>query len=103
MKNIPHILTVLMILFYSGGGLADSEQTIKWKERNNRILHASVCFNHEYGSINYRGCMSNAKQHFKAKCSYYRNKVKKTKYPHSKEFIPDREKFCYSASQFNPL
>lgn len=83
--------------------LADSEHTISWKERNNKIIHTSVCFNHSHNSIKYRACRVNAKKHFKEQCRYFEQKVAKTKYPYQKQFTPKKEKFCFSAGQFSPL
>jgi len=74
---------------YAGGG------HIKWNEKDNYIIHSSVCYNHEYGSIEHRKCRIKAQNIFIEKCEYYRLLTQDSK--------QRRDKFCYSARNFNPL
>lgn len=94
-------MLVMLSMTNAGSTLADSAQTISWKESDNKILQASVCYNHTYGSIVYRQCRNNAQEHFEKQCNYFREKVSTTKYPYNKEFLADKAKFCITFSPVN--
>ena len=96
---IPGYLAAAIVLA-SSASFAGSEHVIQWKERDNRIIHDSVCFNHPHGSIVYRRCKANAKTHFQEKCAEYREKFKSLPYPKRLEYRGLKDKFCYAARNY---
>ncbi len=101
--DVFRLLLIIALGNFSSSALADDEHKISWKERNNRIIHHSVCFNHPHNSIKYRACRVNARNYFKEQCKYFQQKVAKTKYPYQKQFVARKDKFCFSAGQYSPL
>lgn len=102
MSNSRYIVLALIIVPFiaQAGGY---RHPIKWKEKNSQIIHSSVCYNHNYGSIEYRQCRVDAKRYFIEKCKYYREKYDKTKHEYVGDIEKQMDKFCYSASQFAPV
>jgi len=66
------------------------------------IIHETVCFDYEPGSIVYRNCRQHAKELFEEKCEFLDKKYRETKRPYDKEYKVDRDKFCRAASGFSP-
>jgi len=66
------------------------------------ILHETVCFDYEPGSIIYRHCREDAKELFRQRCEEFDKKYRETKRPYNKEYQPDRDMYCRSASGFSP-
>lgn len=58
----------------------------KWKEKNNEIIHKTVCYNYKKGSIKYRKCRNHSANIFKENCKKNQSK-----------------KFCYSSRNFRPV
>ncbi|TVO75232.1 hypothetical protein [Sedimenticola selenatireducens] len=103
MKRTQAITAIILLLVATASFSGNFKYPIKWKERDNRILHESVCFNHDYGSIPYRTCRRDAQSYFKDQCRYYRDKASKAKAGYGEQAEKLREKFCYSASQYGPV
>jgi len=101
LKN--HYLLVTLLLTIPILSLADSEQQIKWKEKDDHIIHSSVCYNHKYGSLENRHCKGFAKNHFKKQCKKYTEKFTATRYPERLKYEKNKEKFCYSARNFRVI
>lgn len=76
---------------------------IYWQERNGEIVLSSVCDNYRYGSIDYRGCRAQAKQHFKSQCRSYRHKEENAGGALRKRYQGKRQRFCRAASQFGTV
>ncbi len=93
----------ISVLPVVAGKVPEKRYKVKWQERNNRILHRSVCHNHDAGSIPYRRCRVQAKQLFVQKCRHFENKYEKTQRPYNKKYRKRRDKFCYSADAFFPI
>ena len=75
---------------------------ISWKERNNQILHDSVCFNYPEGDIVYRDCRQKAREVFRERCDKYEDLYKKTRYPYNKDHKRNMDMYCRSASTYWP-
>ncbi len=102
------LLSVLMACFLMVSFALDAREkkktySIKWKERGNRIVHASVCFNYKYGSIDSRECRSAALAHFKQQCSDLTTKSSAYGHPHNKSIRRERDKFCVAKNSFSPI
>jgi len=81
---------------------------MKWKTRTTseggkvvrkEILTDSVCYNYPEGSIDYRNCRSQAKEHFDDKCYELTKKYRTTKAPYHMEFKLDMDCFCRAENQ----
>ncbi len=105
MAHKPSLTTILtfLLLALALNAAAGQKQRLLWKERNNQIIHKSVCFNHAFGTIDYRQCRSYAKKHFKIRCRYYQDKYRKVGHDPSSEIKEQEEKFCLSARIFSPM
>ena len=73
---------------------------IQWQERDNKIIHSTVCFNHEYGSIEYRNCRVEAKKHFKKKCTELSERANGAHHPQRAQYEKQKSKYCYSARNY---
>lgn len=92
----------------------EPQMKIKWRERTStrktrgkkkvrkEILLSTVCYNYESGSLDYRACRQDAREHFREKCEEYRGKYRKTKYPYNKRYKADMDKFCRAGALFRP-
>ncbi|WP_155901612.1 hypothetical protein [Mariprofundus ferrooxydans] len=89
------VLLLPIMLAFASHSYAASENDIRWKESQGMIVHSSVCYNHIYGSVEYRGCRSNAKNLFKEKCAQYQKMGSSAK--------GLKDKFCFSARNYNPV
>jgi hypothetical protein len=96
------ILVVLMFVVVVATH-ASQKQPISWEERDNQILHDSVCYNHDYGSIRYRQCKVQAKRHFKEQCRFYERKYRKTERKYADGYKKKKDKFCRSARLYSPV
>lgn len=97
---------MIMILFSLSCSASDSEEPsykVKWKTKNKQIVLSSVCYNYQYGSLDSRGCRSQAKQYFKEKCSEYTQKYKDARSSLRGEFKSDKDKYCIAARKFKPI
>ncbi|WP_335342614.1 hypothetical protein, partial [Sedimenticola hydrogenitrophicus] len=99
--RIIAVCVLLLLLFPAHS--ESYRQPIKWKEKNNEIIHSSVCFNHRRGSVEYRQCRVDAKRYFNAQCNLYREKYDNSTSGYETEVKRLRDKFCYSANQFAPV
>ncbi|MGB0468832.1 MAG: hypothetical protein ACPGF7_15065 [Pontibacterium sp.] len=99
------VLLVMVVLpvTVQAGKVPEKRYTLKWKEKNQRIVHRSVCYTYAEGSIPYRGCRVQAKRHFTERCRFFRAKYDKIKAPYNRPYRKKRDKFCYSADAFFPL
>ena len=102
-RNHYLLLTLILMLAIPMIGIADSEQQVKWKERDNQIIHSSVCYNHKYGSLKNRHCKKYAKRYFKKSCQKYTEKFSETSYPERLKYEKNKNKFCYSARNFRVI
>jgi len=66
------------------------------------ILHETVCYDYEPGSIIFRNCRQAAKELFEQKCESLDKKYRETKKPYDKAYRADRDMFCRSAGSFSP-
>jgi len=80
----------------------ESKIKVSWKERNNQILHDSVCFNYQEGDIIYRDCRQEAREVFRERCNSYEDLYKRGRYPYNKDHKRQMEKYCRSASLYWP-
>lgn len=96
-------IAVLLFSFYAAVSFAGDGHPIRWKEKNNRIIDSSVCYNHPTNRIDYKRCRSLAKKEFKKQCKYFEGKYEHTKHPYNQEFKSRKEKFCIAALTYNPL
>jgi len=105
MRVLLSVLVATACLVSLGVEARENKKTyaIKWKERNNRIIDASVCFNYKYGSIDSRECRSAALSHFKDQCTKLSLKSTNYGYPHNNAIRPKRDKFCVAKDSFSPV
>ena len=105
MKTILSMLVAAIFLTSFAAEARDNKKTytIKWKERNNRIIDSTVCFNYKYGSIGARECRSSALAHFKEQCSDLTEKSNAYGHPHNKTLRQERNKFCVAKNSFSPI
>jgi len=75
---------------------------VSWQERDNRIIHDSVCLNYPEGDITYRDCRQEARVIFRQRCEKYTDLYQKTKAPYHLKHEDNRDKYCYAASQYWP-
>lgn len=67
-----------------------------------RIVNESVCFNYPEGSIEYRGCRKQARELFREKCDFYKEKYRSTKSPYNEDYKVEKDMFCTAGSTFQP-
>ncbi|MES9898620.1 MAG: hypothetical protein ABW148_06320 [Sedimenticola sp.] len=101
--SLNSLFLVFLLASVVSASAAGQKVVLKWKEDDNRIIHDSVCYNHDYGSVPYRRCRTQAKKHFKKRCGYYQKKYRRAKSPYASEFKNQMDKFCHSARQFAPV
>jgi len=87
---------------------APKKFSLQWKTRTTskgsevvrkEILTDSVCYNYPEGSIDYRDCRGQAKEHFADRCDELTHKYRSTKAPYHLEFKLDMESFCRAENQ----
>jgi hypothetical protein len=87
---------------------AEPSYHLQWKTRTTsegskvvrkEILTDSVCYNYPEGSIDYRNCRSQAKEHFGEKCYELTQKFRTTRAPYHEEFRLDKDCFCRAENQ----
>lgn len=93
---------------------ADPKPVVNWRERRTtkttgsgvevkkEILHESVCYDYEEGSLAYRDCRQAAREHFREQCDIFDKKYRGAKRPYDKWYEVERDKFCRAATGFSP-
>ena len=95
-------LAAFCLMVINAGNLSAGKTiAIKWKERNDKIVHSSVCYNYAKGSLKYRQCRSRAKQHFAERCRHFTETYKTTRSLQRAKHKKRKRKFCYSARNFS--
>jgi len=96
MNQIKSIVVVgLLSLFAFASSCAASSSPPMLEQTSNGFNHKAVCSNHNYGSMEYRSCRSNAKKYFEQMCNSF------SKRKGSSDNL--KQMYCYSARHFNPL
>lgn len=70
---------------------------ISWKERKQRILFDTVCFNYAPGDIKYRSCRQEARELFRERCDDFKTKYNKADYSARDSYKSEKEKYCDAA------
>ncbi len=100
-KSTLILLISITISLWANNTLGKSKYTIKWTEKNNKIINNSVCHNYKEGSVENRKCRAEAKTYFINQCKNFTEKYQNTKSPYNKKYLKPKEKFCYAKRNFN--